>query len=56
MIARVVADTDVVVSAHKAPSPSSPAREMFRRWSAGEFLISVCTPVEFLEELRASFS
>ena len=34
---RVVVDTNVILSASRSRSPSSPAREMLERWIAGEF-------------------
>jgi uncharacterized protein len=53
---RAVLDTNVFVSAFLSRSPSSPTREIFQRWEAGEFdlLISDSLFEEISEKLLAA--
>ena len=50
---RAVFDTNVFVSAALSRSPTSPTRELFRRWLAGEFVlvVSQALTAEVIEKL-----
>ena len=50
---RAVFDTNVFVSAALSRSPTSPTRELFRRWLAGEFVlvVSQALAAEVIEKL-----
>jgi predicted nucleic acid-binding protein len=50
---RAVLDTNVVVAAHRSESPTSPNRDLLRRWRAGEFalLFSDDVLLEYIEKL-----
>ncbi len=50
---RAVFDTNVFVSAAISRSPTSPTRELFRRWLAGEFVlvVSPALTAEVIEKL-----
>lgn len=52
---RVVADSNVVIAAHRSSHPASPNREFLERWRRGEcdFLYSVDTLSEYAEKLLA---
>ncbi len=39
---RAVFDTNVFISAFLSRSPTSPTKELFRRWQADEFILLVC--------------
>jgi len=50
---RAVLDTNVVVAGHRATAPTSPNREIFTLWKAGDFtlLYSEDLLVEYVEKL-----
>ena len=50
---RAVLDTNVVVAAHRSESPTSPNRDLLRRWRAHEFalLFSDDVLLEYIEKL-----
>ena len=52
---RVVADSNVVIAAHRSAHPHSPNREFIERWQRDEFdfLYSVDTLSEYAEKLLA---
>jgi len=50
---RAVLDTNVIIAALKSSNPSSPTRELLRRWERGEFelLYAADLRVEYAEKL-----
>ena len=54
MSIRAVLDTNVIISAFKSKSPTSPALEILERWVSGEFelLLSEDVVFEYIRKLR----